>query len=139
MICKFFALYYDMLIIKFLTPVHIIFYRSIFYFIIKIIAIFYNKININYFFDINGKFAIIKFWKFSFDIFGNFIAFFGFLIYLELIEFGFCKLNYNLRKSISERSLDDVRQSIVYEGINEEDYKSEGKNSIISELESNHF
>ena len=56
-----------------------------------------------------------------------------------MIEFGFCKLNYNLRKSISERSIDDVRQSIVYEGINEEDYKSEGKNSIISELESNHF
>ena len=78
MICKFFALYYDMLIIKFLTPVHIIFYSSIFYFIIKIIAIFYNKININYFFDINGKFAVIKFWKFSFDIFGNLLLFLDF-------------------------------------------------------------
>ena len=44
MICKFFGSYFDILIIKYLTPVHNIFYSSIYYFIIKIIAIFYNKI-----------------------------------------------------------------------------------------------
>ena len=71
------------------------------------------------------------------DIFGNFIAIFGFLIYLELIELGFCKLNYNLRKTIAKRSIDDIRQSIAYEGFNEEDEKSESKNTLISELETN--
>ena len=44
MICKFFALYYDILIIQYLTPVHNIFYNSIYYSTTKIIAVFYNKI-----------------------------------------------------------------------------------------------
>ena len=43
-ICRFFALYYDMQIIKFLTPVHIIFYSSIYYFLINLIAFIYNII-----------------------------------------------------------------------------------------------
>jgi len=137
MICKFFALYFNILIIKLLTPVYIIFDSSIFYFIIKIIAIFYFKININYFLDENGNLDKIQFWKFFLDILGNFIAIFGFLIYLELIELGFCKLNYNLRKTIEKRSIDDIRPSIEYEGFNEEDEKSESKNSLISELEIN--
>ena len=37
-------------------------------------------------------------YKFIFDFSGNFISIFGFLIYLEIIELGFCKLNYDLRK-----------------------------------------
>ena len=44
MICKFFSLYYEILIIQYLTPVHTIFYSSLYYSIIKIISIFYNKI-----------------------------------------------------------------------------------------------
>ena len=71
------------------------------------------------------------------DILGNFIAIFGFLIYLELIELKFCKLNYNLRKNIIKRSIDDINQSIGYEGFNEEDEQSEKDNSKISELKSN--
>jgi len=59
------------------------------------------------------------------------------LIYLELIELRCCKLNYNLRKTISKRSIDDISQSIGYEGFNEEDEQSEKENSKISELESN--
>ena len=87
MICKFCALYYNMLILKFLTPVHIIFDSSLYYFIIKIIALVYNKININYFFDENENVAKLKFLRFILDILVNFFAIFGFLIYLELIEF----------------------------------------------------
>jgi len=137
MIFKFFAYYYNILIIKFLTPIHIIFYNSIFYFIIKIIAIFYNKMNVNYFFDINYENAKGRFYIFLLDLSGNFIAIFGFLIYLELIELRCCKLNYNLRETISKRSIDDIKQSIGYEGFNEEDEQSEKENSKISELESN--
>jgi len=137
MICRFFALYYDMLIIKFLTPVHIIFYSSIFYFLIKLIALFYNKIENSNFFkgkEMNDK---KRFYIFLLDMSGNFIAIFGFLIYLEIIELGFCNLNYNLRKFIEIRSIEDTTQNIDYYSFNEEDEQSEkDKNSIISELES---
>ena len=136
MICKFFGSYFDILIIQYLTPVHKIFYSSIYYFIIKIIAIFYNKIKTNNFF--NGKDYEKKFYIFLLDILGNIIAIFGFLIYLEIIELKFCKLNYNLKTYISKRSIDDLKQSNGYLGFNEEDEQSEkNKNSISSELESN--
>jgi len=136
MIFKYFFFYYNILIIEYLTPVHIIFYNSIFYFIIKIIAIFYNKIKDNLLLDKSIKFYNIQ--KHTIlDILGNFIAIFGFLIYLELIELRFCKLNYNLRKNIAKRSIDDIKQSIGYEGFNEEDEQSEKENSKSSELESN--
>jgi len=112
------------------------FYNSFFYFIIKIIAIFYNKIKDNLLLDKSIKFYNIQ--KHTIlDILGNFIAIFGFLIYLELIELRCCQLNYNLRETISKRSIDDIKQSIGYEGFNEEDEKSEKENSKISELESN--
>ena len=115
MICKFFGSYFDILIIQYLTPIHKIFYSSIYYFIIKIIAIFYNKIKTNNFF--NGKDYEKKFYIFLLDILGNIIANFGFLIYLEIIE---------------------LKQSNEYLGFNEEDEQSEkNKNSIGSELESN--
>ena len=138
MIFKFFAIYFDMLIIKNLTPVHFIFYSSIYYFIIKIIAIFYNKIKISYFFKGKREYDGVKLCKYILDISGNFIAIFGFLIYLEIIELGFCKLNYNLRKYIEKRSIDDLTQSIGSDSFNEEDEQSEkNNNSKTSELESN--
>jgi len=108
MISKFFAIYFDMMIIKNLTPVHFIFYSSIYYFIIKIIS---------YFFKRSGEFDGVKFCKFILDISGNFIAIFGFLIYLEIIE---------------------LTQSIGSDSFNEEDEQSEkNNNSKTSELESN--
>ena len=68
---------------------------------------------------------------------GNIITILGFLIYLEIIELRFCKLNYNLRKSIVKRSIDDITQSIDCYSFNEEDEQSEkDTNSKVSELES---
>ena len=122
----------------YLTPVHKIFYSSIYYFIIKVIAIFYNKIKTNHYFNGKSKNDEKKFYIFLLDILGNIIAIFGFLIYLEIIELKFCKLNYNLKIYISKRSIDDLKQSNGYLGFNEEDEQSEkNKNSISSELESN--
>jgi len=46
----------------------------------------------------------------------------GFMIYLEIIELNFCKLNYNLRKYINERSIKDT-------------YENDTTESIISESE----
>ena len=137
MICKFFALYFDMQIIKKLTPVHFIFYSSAYYFIIKIIALFYNKIINSHFFNGKQENDLKSLYKFIFDFSGNFISIFGFLIYLEIIELGFCKLNYDLRKYIEKRSIDDIRQSKGYDDLNDEDEESiSSKKSINSELES---
>ena len=49
------------------------------------------------------------------------------MIYLEIVELNFCKLNYNLRKYINERSdndsfEDDNRESIINDN---DDDKSE--------------
>ena len=119
MICKFFAFYYDILIVQYLTPIHNIFYCSIYYSFIKIIALFYNKIKTNHFFNGNEENNKEKFYIFFLDLSGNIIAIFGFLIYLEIIEFEFCNFNYNSRKSIIKRSIDDVEQSIVNDDFNE--------------------
>ena len=137
MICKFFASYYDILIIQNLKPIHIIFYSSIYYSIIKIIALFYNKIKTNHFFNGEQKNDEKRFYIFLLDLLGNIITILGFLIYLEIIELRFCKLNYNLRKSIVKRSIDDITQSIDCYSFNEEDEQSEkDTNSKVSELES---
>ena len=138
MICKFFASYYDILIIQYLTPIHYIFYGCIYYSIIKIIALFYNKIKTNHFFNGEKKNDEKRFYIFLLDLLGNIITILGFLIYLEIIELGFCKLNYNLRKYIEKRSVDDITQSIGYDSFNEE-YEQNGRNrnSLVSELESN--
>ena len=138
MICKFFSEYYDLLIIQYLTPVYIIFYSSLYYFIIEIISIFNNKIKNNYYFNGRQKNDEKKFYIFLLELSGNIISIFGFLIYLEIIELGFCKLNYNLRKYIEKRSVDDITQSIGCDSFNEEDEQSErNKKSLVSELESN--
>jgi len=125
MICKFLAFYYDILIVQKLTPIHNIFYCSIYYSIIKIIALFYNKIKTNHFFNGNEENNKEKFYIFFLDLSGNIIAIFGFLIYLEIIELKFCNFNYNSKKSIIKRSMDDVALSFVCEDFNEEDGKDE--------------
>ena len=75
------------------------------------------------------------------DLLGNFITIFGFLIYLEIIELRFCKLNYNTRKNIEKRRVEEIKQKDIYDGydgFNEEDEKNErDRKSLFSELESN--
>ena len=43
---------------------------------------------------------------------GDLFALIGFFIYLEIIELNFCKLNYNIRKKIIERSIEDSNTDI---------------------------
>ena len=76
MICKFFALYYNILIIQYLTPIHTIFYGSIYYFIVKIFALFYNKIKTNHFYNGKKKNDLKRFYISLLELFGNFISIF---------------------------------------------------------------
>ena len=45
------------------------------------------------------------------DISGDIASIIGFLIYLEIIELNFCKLNYNLKKNIISRGENDYKFS----------------------------
>ena len=107
MISFFLQKYFSIMIIKYLTPVHVGFLVPMRYFFTKIILFTYNTIV--HFAKSDKK---IFYWdsmeylkqKFIFDTFGDIISFIGFLVYLEIIELNFCNLNINLRKNIILRS-----------------------------------
>jgi len=110
-------IFYFFLILKYLTPEFYFFTGSIGEIFIKIIEIFMNKIFGNYYFVEEGKGIKIPLILFLLCIFGNSVAFIGFLIYLEIIELNFYDLNYNLRRKIIERSIED---SIQRDSINDD-------------------
>ena len=99
-IINFFYRLFYIFIIKNLTAIHIIF-SNLFYstLLTSIGNIFNNGQNFIFFFII------------------YLIIFVGLLIYLEMIELDFCNLNYNLKKTIIERSIQDYELEID----NEED------------------
>ena len=49
----------------------------------------------------------------------NLINLLGIIFYLELIEFNFCGLNYNLKKNILERSIQDSNIELFKDNIEE--------------------
>jgi len=101
----YFNKYFSILIIKNFTPVHLIFSFPVYYLIQKIILIVNTEVQEESFFSKN-RINYIKY-KFSLDVSGDIFSSIGFLIYLEIIELNFCKLNYNLRRKISERADDE--------------------------------
>ena len=107
MITSYFMKFLFIIIIKYLTPVHIVFLTPIFYFLTKFILIIYNIIycsitkDFTHFFNEQSMRFIKE--KFSLDILGDIFSFFGFLIYLEIIELNCCGFNYNLRNKIINR------------------------------------
>jgi len=109
-IMNFFYRLFYILIIKNLTAIHIIF-SFIFYTILlewtgTLIKNNYNK---NIFF-IDAIILII-----------HLIITFGLLIYLEMIELNFCNLNYNLRKKIIDRSMQDYELQVDNEDDSSQD------------------
>ena len=104
MIAFFFNKYFYILIIKCLTPVYVVFSIPIFYFIQKSILLINTLICEHKCFMVDKNIIHIKF---ILDISGDFISLIGFLIYLEIIIFNFCGLNYNINDEISRRSYDE--------------------------------
>ena len=99
------------LIIKNLTAIHIIFSFIFYANLLSLIG------NIKKDFDNPNNNINIGIRVYLFII--NLLIFVGLLIYLEMIELDFCSLNYNLRKSIIERSIQDYKLEIYND--NEED------------------
>ena len=86
--------------IQYLTPIHKSFSSPVNFFIEKLILIYQVSDN-----------KSMKYIRESYflDLASDFSAIIGFLIYLEIIELNFCKLNKNLRKYIIIRSDEDAK------------------------------
>ena len=84
-------IFFYLLIIKHLTPFHIVSLPTIYYFILHIVF------GINTFSKNNKKFQR-NILRIILELLTYFFAFLSFLIFLEFIELNFCLCNYNLRK-----------------------------------------
>ena len=80
MLTHFLSQYFSLIVIKYLTPIHIIFSIPIRYIMEKMFLVFHNIIC------------------------GDLVSVLGFLIYLELIVLKFCKIDYNVKENIIRRS-----------------------------------
>ena len=96
-ILSFITRLYSLLIIENLNPEYLICSNSIIHFFTKIVT----KI-IFYFLD------DIKYYS-NYEIIAEFLSILAIIFYLELIELKFCELNYNLKKHIKERCLEDSK------------------------------
>ena len=138
-ISSYYVKYFFISIIKNLTPVHIIFLSPIYYFFFKLILIIYNiiycfiKKDFQSFFSTKDMKYLVE--KFILDISGDIVSFIGFLIYLEIVVLKFCKLDYNIRKSIINRG---ILESLEVEDVKSPDAgdeikKQETKESLLSQ------
>ena len=85
------------------------------------ILFFLRFLRIIFSFIFNGGDSLyVKFYELMAELF----SIIGIIFYLELIEFNFCGLNYNLKKNITIRSLDE---SYLGNIINDDDNESEGQ------------
>ena len=77
----------------------------------------------------NGERQIMTVFSYIFQIF----EFFGLLVYLEIIKLNFCGLNYDLKKNIIERSIDEYKSNRSGEigEIDEKDEQGEQGESIL--------
>ena len=141
----FFNKVFTIYIIKNLSPEYIICFNSIYYFITEIIDLCYflisylkDKDNDQNQVRDNNKNKGFKFYKF-FSMLAEIFCFLGCLIYLELIELHFCKLDYNINKSIKIRATIDTNGEGLIEDENAsfenyEENEKEFKESTTQEL-----
>ena len=133
-ITNFFYNYFFMLIIEYLTPIHIIFANLIVSFFLRMFSNIYNSSSHK-----EGKKEEIFIILFCIDIIIQILVTFGILVYLEIIVLNFCNLNYNLRQNIIGRSIKDYELGII--GINEDEEEGDEnlsrKSSFIAEETNN--
>ena len=148
MLTFFYYKYYSIMIIKYLSPPHVIFLIPIYYFLLKIVLMISNTFwylakEIKKFFNWDS----IPYAKeiFTLDILGDFFSLIGFLIYLEIFEIDCWKLDYNSRRNIMNRSREEsmsmsIEDDEVYrcDSITEDDLNDINRaDSNITELSSN--
>ena len=107
-ILNFFYRLFYILIIKNLTAIHIIFSFLFYTYFLGMIG------NIKNYLD-NKNDNISSLLSDALVLTIHTVVFIGLLIYLEMIELDFCDLNYNLKKSIMDRSIQDYELEIDVE------------------------
>ena len=110
----FFYKYFSLMILKNLTPIHLVFSLPLYYIVRKVILSISIIINKEYSFSKYETFKI----KFIIDIILDFICLLGYLIYLEVIKLNFYGLNYNLNENIIIRADNELPSGNL---INEKD------------------
>ena len=100
----FYKMRFDLSIIKELGVFHLLIPEVIYQFVIDCYIIIYKIIN-----NIIDKTQITQF---IFIIISELFALIGILIYMELIELKFCKLDKNIKRNISKRAIEDVEAVI---------------------------
>ena len=91
-----------------MTPVYAVCLPSIHYFLLQILLLF-NTI-------IQGKSEIItsQIVKVIIEISTDIFSVLGIFVYIEFIELKFCGLNYNSRKTIGKRSLEEMNFTEIF-------------------------
>jgi len=102
----FFYEYFSLMIIKYLSPIHLMYTIPLFYSMKKIILTIYVSLSKDKDKIIIYSNEIFKA-KFILDSIGDIFCIISNLIYLEILELNFCNLNYNLKKAIIKRGLLD--------------------------------
>ena len=110
--------YFFILVIKYLSPVHVIFSYSIYYLLQKIVLPVNTYFQKGTFIDMEHHVEYIE-QKYTLAVIGDIIALIGFMIYLEIIQLNFWELDHNLRDTIIKRSDNDYKYP-MNEIINEE-------------------
>jgi len=110
----FFIRLYLLMIINYLGPEYLICANCIQYFISELIDYIYFVYR---YYSIETDIQY-KYYKFCGTL-GQFFSLIGCLIYLEIIELNFCKLNENLSKKIKDRC--SIEKRLYYESENDDD------------------
>jgi len=127
----YFSLYFDILVIKCLTPMHFMFSSLIYLFFMELIELIKNNTSeSDYEKEISYQNSISLL-----NIIAYIFSLIGFMIYLEIIELNFCKLNYNLRKYIYDRSIQDAFEDNASGSIINEDDRLSRNSSLIKNKE----
>ena len=105
---------FSILIIKYLSPAFLICANYIFFFISRLVGIIIDLIS-------DKRIEKNIFLDFTIEIF----SMLGILVYIEFIELNFCKLNYNLKKNIILRSMNDTKTSELNELLDEDEEEEE--------------
>ena len=129
-ITNYYYFLYYILVIKKFSPMHIIFFNLTYTFGFRVIAFIINIINNIKKHEaekVNDKIKIIQY----LGIVDLFIVVFGLFVYLEMIALNCCKLNYNLREKIINRSIKEYELDKIGEipGINFDD-NEQGEDSF---------
>ena len=127
------TVFYCTMIIKYFTPIHVIFSFPIQFFIEKTFLLILSAI----FFRENLFKGDNLTQKFLLDESGDIASIIGFLIYLEIIELNFCGLNYNLKKNIIIRSESDVNGLFISDYDSDSDSEDDNNDHDIVELNNN--